>query len=69
LNTCWSQIWLIAELLVADSALAKKHSTAEKLLAKLKNFERQFDSLLEETKDDFEQLGLEQKKIVSVTSD
>jgi len=59
----------IADARAADSALAKKRTSAEKLLAKLQNLERQVDNLLEETKAEFEQLGLEQKKTISVKID
>lgn len=57
----------IAETKERDAALAKKKLNAEKLLAKLENFQRQATTFLTDTLPDFEELGLVQKDMVSVS--
>jgi len=56
----------IAILRVNDLAAAKKYSTAEKLVGKLKNLERHFEAFLAEARADFEELNLTASDLVSL---
>lgn len=57
----------LAALRANDLAAAKKSSTAEKLVGKLKNLERYVEAVLTETKADFDELHLTASELVSVT--
>lgn len=59
----------VAALHTSDALAAKKRSTAEKLAGKIKNLHRQVDVFLMEAKPDFDELSLNQNKIVTLTID
>lgn len=56
----------IGRLRVKNAALSKKRTTAEKLLEKIKNIQRQFEGVLAETTADFTELGLSPSQIVTI---
>lgn len=59
----------IASLRRGDLAAAKRHSTAEKLAAKLKNLERHFEAFLDEAKPDFDELGIAASDVITFKVD
>jgi len=57
----------IADRRAHDARLAKKQATAEKLLARLKNLQRQVEGVLNDAATDFHELGLSRDQIVSLS--
>lgn len=58
----------LAALRTNDAAAAKKRSTAEKLIGKLKNLERHVETFLAEAKPDFDELNVSASDIVTLTT-
>jgi ABC-type lipoprotein export system ATPase subunit/archaellum component FlaC len=56
----------IGRLRERNAVLTKKRTTAEKLLEKIKNLKRQFEGILTEASDDFNELGLRADQIISL---
>lgn len=59
----------LAALRTADATAAKKHSTAEKLIGKLKNLRRLVEEFLVEAQADFDELALSSNDIVTLKTD
>lgn len=55
----------IASLRSSDISAAKKHSTAEKLIGKLKNLDRHVETFLADAKQDFEDLNIGAPSVVA----
>ena len=55
----------LAALRTSDLVAAKKHTTAEKLAGKLKNLERHVEAFLDETKSEFDELGIASSDVVN----
>jgi len=56
----------IANLRTNDLVVAKKHSTAEKLVGKLKNLERHVEAFLADAKPDFDELDIPANDVVTL---
>jgi ABC-type lipoprotein export system ATPase subunit len=55
----------IVSLRTGDSRLIRQQSIADKLLQRIQTIERQLKKVIEESKNDFEELGLKQEEIIS----